>query len=257
MLKHALSVLVAALVAGQVYAAPPARTMYAAALAREQALRPRIAAENAPVTTLKEARAIVAAYEAVVRHYPASGYSDNALWQAGRLSLDAFERFGQLQDREAGVHLLRRLAETYPTSKLARQVSGQISRAEAAASTMPAVNRSSPAENGRAAREKAERTKDERAESAAPPAVNATHTAAPSSAGRAAHQAHAATIAAAHKKIAAVRGERSETSSPKAEPASSPTAGIAATVRTRRAAAKIGARPSSRRHDEHGEHEVL
>ena len=50
---------------------------------------------------------------------PASGYSDNALWQAGRLSIDAFLRFGQERDKNTGIRLLRLLTTEYPTSKLA------------------------------------------------------------------------------------------------------------------------------------------
>ena len=50
----------------------------------------------------RDVRAVVAAYQEIVRLYPASGYSDNALWQAGRLSIDAFLRFGQERDRNTG-----------------------------------------------------------------------------------------------------------------------------------------------------------
>src|SRR5207244_4766997 len=74
----------------------------------------------------KRARLAGAWYEAVVRHDPSSGDSDNALWQAGRLSLDAFATFGQAQDRAAGLRLLRRLAAEYPTSKLAKRVPLQV-----------------------------------------------------------------------------------------------------------------------------------
>jgi len=37
---------------------------------------------------------LLATYEAVVRRYPASSYSDNALWQAAHLAIDAYARFG-------------------------------------------------------------------------------------------------------------------------------------------------------------------
>ncbi len=70
--------------------------------------------------------AIISAYEATVNAYPASGYSDNALWQAGCLALDAFARFGQPQDKDTGVRLLRKLAATYPTSRLAKRVPEQL-----------------------------------------------------------------------------------------------------------------------------------
>src|ERR1043166_4870406 len=101
-------------------AAPPVRTMYEDALAREQAIRVALANPGAPLK-LEEVRAVVAAYEAVVRQCPASSYSDNALWQAGHLALDAFWRFGQVEDKEACVRLLQKLAVRYPRGKLAKQ----------------------------------------------------------------------------------------------------------------------------------------
>jgi N-acetylmuramoyl-L-alanine amidase len=108
-------------------ATPPVRTMYADALAREQAIRVALADPDAALK-LEEVRAVVAAYEAVVRQYPASAYSDNAFWQAGHLALDAFWRFGQPQDKETCVRLLQKLAASYPTSKLARQVPEELRR---------------------------------------------------------------------------------------------------------------------------------
>ena len=114
----------AALLTAADLSAATVRSMYADALAREQAVRPVLAvsADDQADATLKTVRTVVAAYDAIVRRYPASGYSDNALWQAGRLSLDAFARFGQPQDRTAGIRALRALAAQYPTSKLAKQV---------------------------------------------------------------------------------------------------------------------------------------
>jgi hypothetical protein len=72
-------------------AAPPVAAMYGDALAREKAVRVALADPDAPLK-LEEVRAVVRAYEAIVQQYPASGYSDNALWQAGHLALDAFWR---------------------------------------------------------------------------------------------------------------------------------------------------------------------
>ena len=54
-----------------------------------------------------------------MRRFPASGYSDDALWHAGRLALDSYGRFGEARDRDAGVRLLQRLSAEYPASKLA------------------------------------------------------------------------------------------------------------------------------------------
>ena len=112
--------------------APPVRTMYNDAMAKEQAVRLELDAPESAPSVLGQVHAAIAAYEGVVRRYPASGYSDNALWQAGRLSLDAFGRFKQSADREAGVRLLRRLATAYPTSKLAKQAPNLLAQVDAA-----------------------------------------------------------------------------------------------------------------------------
>ena len=110
-MKRILAIVVVAFAAqAAMSAAPPVRTMYTDALAREQTVRGAMTAADASSAVLTDVHAVVAAYEAVVAHYPASGYSDNALWQAGRLSLDAFAQFGQAKDKDAGVRLLRRLA---------------------------------------------------------------------------------------------------------------------------------------------------
>ncbi len=121
---------VAILLAAPALAAPAVRTLYTLAMAREQMVRAALSAPDAAPAVLSEARAVVAAYENLVRHYPASGYSDNALWQAGRLSLDAFARFGQAPDKDAGVRVLKKLAAMYPTSKLVKQIPEQLTRAE-------------------------------------------------------------------------------------------------------------------------------
>jgi N-acetylmuramoyl-L-alanine amidase len=103
------------------------RDLYAGALARERVARAALSDINAPAeTSLIEVRAAVTAYLALPNRRPSSGYSDNALWQAGRLSLDAFARFGDDRDRKTGVRLLKRLAAAYPTSKMAKRVPAAI-----------------------------------------------------------------------------------------------------------------------------------
>ena len=125
-----------------VIAAPPVAAMYVDTMARERAIRVALADTDAPLK-LEEVRAVVRAYEAIVAQYPASGYSDNALWQAGHLSLDAFWRFGQAQDKDTSVRLLQRLVAAYPTSKLTKQVPAELRQAavagpRAAIATVPA-----------------------------------------------------------------------------------------------------------------------
>ena len=139
MLKRTALVAAIALLATAASAVPPVRTMYTEALAREQTVRAALAVENVSPATLQDARTVVSAYEAVVKRYPASGYSDNALWQAGRLAFLTFERFGDQQDRNASVRLLRRLAALYPTSKLAKLAPAELARAGADAPKPPSA----------------------------------------------------------------------------------------------------------------------
>jgi N-acetylmuramoyl-L-alanine amidase len=119
--RSILGGLCACLVSASSAAAPPARAVYADARAREQAIRVALADADAPLK-LEEVRALVAAYEAIATQYPASGYGDHALWQAGHLALDAFWRFGQVQEKETSVRLLQKLADAYPRSNLAKRV---------------------------------------------------------------------------------------------------------------------------------------
>src|SRR3982751_1903696 len=71
-----------------------ARDMYTPA--HEQEITGR---DDASKPTLAQMRRVVAAYEAMVRRHPASGYADNALWQAANLASLAFDRFGDASDR--------------------------------------------------------------------------------------------------------------------------------------------------------------
>jgi len=105
----------------------PPRILYDRALEREQTLR---VAEPPP--TLEQLRSAVSAYEALVRRFPTSGYSDNALWQAGHIALLAYERFGQSADKLTASRLLLRLKDQYPASSLAAQVDDALVHAEAA-----------------------------------------------------------------------------------------------------------------------------
>ncbi len=79
--------------------AATAKALYESALTREQAVRARMAdasskaagAEDpAAQALLKDIHAVENAYLAVVRQHPSSSYCDDALWNAGRLALDAY-----------------------------------------------------------------------------------------------------------------------------------------------------------------------
>jgi N-acetylmuramoyl-L-alanine amidase len=123
-----------------------ARALYNRTLEREQQLR---ALEQE--ATAKQIHTIVAAYDAIVRRFPASGYSDNALWQGGNLALLAFERFGDAADRRTAERLLRRLKSEYPTSTFARRVDEALGASVLAEGALPA--RSSRGEIAAAANE--------------------------------------------------------------------------------------------------------
>jgi len=114
--------------------APSARDRYEAAQAQESAAR--AAAEQVPPTAdtaaidrvVKPARRAAIAYEAVVRRFPGSGYSDNALWQAGALSQWIYARYGRAADRVSSDKYYTWLVREYPSSPLRKQA-----RASAAA----------------------------------------------------------------------------------------------------------------------------
>jgi len=105
----------------------PADRLYSQALSRERALR-----SAAPISpkTLTDLRHAVTAYEQIVRLHPRSGYSDNALWQASGLALEAYQRFRQAPDLEAGLRLLETLFTQYPASSLGDRVPDRIRQFE-------------------------------------------------------------------------------------------------------------------------------
>jgi N-acetylmuramoyl-L-alanine amidase len=112
---HLLIVLLVLSVGGMTpLLAATAQEIYTAALAKERALR---APADEPAT-LEQLRAAISAYDEVVRQYPRSGYSDNALWQAAGLSIETFERFRQPVDQKAAITLLGMLTREYPSSSL-------------------------------------------------------------------------------------------------------------------------------------------
>ena len=108
--------------ASSAYAQPP-RDLYTQALARDRAVRD---ARQPP--TVRQIRQAVAAYERVVRRYPASGYADNALWQGGELARLAWERFDDDADRRTGVRLLKQLQSGYSSSSLLPGVEQALAR---------------------------------------------------------------------------------------------------------------------------------
>jgi len=135
-------------------AAQDAETSYADLLGRERVLRreldlaPQLRTQppgEATSILLDRIRTTVDAYEAIVRRFPRSGYSDNALWQGAVLSADAFWQFGDSRDRSTALRLFGALKSQYPSSSLIAQVGGHITRLTRAdnlgLSTLKAIRR--------------------------------------------------------------------------------------------------------------------
>jgi N-acetylmuramoyl-L-alanine amidase len=97
---------------GTVAAQTTPRLLYERAQAQERTVRET----NEP--TLQQVRSAVARYETLVHKYPVSGYTDNALWQAGNLALFAFDTHGQTADKRTALRLLHQLVASYPSSSL-------------------------------------------------------------------------------------------------------------------------------------------
>jgi N-acetylmuramoyl-L-alanine amidase len=122
----------------------PAADLYARALAQERGVR-----EATSPASKTEMRRIVAAYEGIVRRYPRSGYSDNALWQGANLSILIYERFGDTADQARARKLLKLLASEYPSSSLVSRVAATLKLVD---STRPSIAEPDDAPAGPAVR---------------------------------------------------------------------------------------------------------
>ena len=125
-----------------VAAAQSANDRYTQALGREQVLRKDLDALNGGTSTplLRRIRTLVVQYQEIVRRFPRSGYSDNALYQAALLSADAFWHFGEERDRQAALRLFAAVRKEYPASSLIKQLTAHEGRLAAArrAAALPA-----------------------------------------------------------------------------------------------------------------------
>src|SRR5215218_314194 len=126
-LRLAVAVLAIAVAAPLASAATP-RTRYLRALEREEAVRPALAAPNIATAALAETRRVIKAYERIVAAYPASGYADNALWQAAKLAADLWAETGYDGDRVMATGLYKRLIAGYPASSLVAQARLELTR---------------------------------------------------------------------------------------------------------------------------------
>lgn len=113
-------------------AAQSAVARYNQAMAREKSAR------SAASPTIASLRAIAASYEGIARRYPKSGYSDNALWQGAGMYQLAFERAGNVRDRDQAKRLLTWLKKSYPSASLAKQVDARLAALTPARKPAPA-----------------------------------------------------------------------------------------------------------------------
>ncbi len=107
--------------------APSAQQRYEAARTREAQVRAAAekVAPSAPTPEIDEVvrpvRRVMTDYENLVRRYPTSGYSDNALLQAAGLSQFLYSRFGRSADRVTAENYYGWLIREYPTSRFRAQ----------------------------------------------------------------------------------------------------------------------------------------
>lgn len=130
--------------AGSIAAARPAdaqtaEVRYERALAREHAIRRQASPGLAAL------RAIAVSYEGIVRQFPRSGYSDNALWQAAGVLQLAWDRAGQTRDRDQALRLLQWLRREYPSSSLIRQIGNRSAALNRPRATATVAARNTPA----------------------------------------------------------------------------------------------------------------
>jgi N-acetylmuramoyl-L-alanine amidase len=132
----ALTCAVVLAAAAPAYAADSARTLFTRTMDQERTVR-----DTANDAKLQDIRRLVTSYERIVRRYPTSGFSDNALWQAANLCMLAADRFGDDADRRTATRLLTLLTTGYPSSRLVPQARDMLQRLKDAT---PAATTASP-----------------------------------------------------------------------------------------------------------------
>ena len=112
-----------------------ARSDYERLLARVDALR----LDGPRPTPRPQMRRVAAEGETLAKRHAASGYADNALWQAATVALAAHRVYGQKADRTHGIELLEQLVRRYPSSSLAPQAKALLRKQQAATSAKPGL----------------------------------------------------------------------------------------------------------------------
>ena len=127
-----------------------ARERYQVAIERDADVRTAIEqamAATPPGDVLAQAGKVMTSFEAIVRRYPASGYADNALWQAASLADAAYRKFHRPEDLDRAVRCYRWLVQEYPSSSLVKRANVQLASLRLGGDTV-----SSPPRSGQASR---------------------------------------------------------------------------------------------------------
>lgn len=134
-------------------AAQTVRERYAALLERQEQAVALLASTAADAPSAEQervvhhARAVIAGYDALARRFRASGYADNALWNAATIADALFARFGRERDRLSADRYAAQLLADYPTSSLVRDARRRQSASPAARPSEAAERVSNAAED--------------------------------------------------------------------------------------------------------------
>jgi N-acetylmuramoyl-L-alanine amidase len=109
--------------------AQTARARYVAAVERDEKVRVQLTDfkdKTPPADLMTQVGQVMSSFEAIVRRFPASGYADDALWQAASLADAAYQRFNRGEDRDRALKMYRWLVNEYPKSSFVKKANVKI-----------------------------------------------------------------------------------------------------------------------------------
>ena len=115
--------------------AQTARSRYESAAERETNVRVLLTNHTTampPADLLAQVTQVMTAFEILVRRFPASGYADNALFQAASLADTTYEKFLRPQDRSRAIRYYEWLVKEYPTSTFVKRANARLESFSAA-----------------------------------------------------------------------------------------------------------------------------
>ena len=127
--------------------AQTARSRYESAAERETNVRVLLTnhtAATAPADLFAQVTQVMTAFEILVRRFPASGYADNALFQAASLAHAAYEKFQRPQERSRAIRYYEWLVKEYPTSTFVKRANARLESLSAAVPSTPATRAEAP-----------------------------------------------------------------------------------------------------------------